>query len=538
MERASDDEVSGHGRVRLRRMLVSGAGNGPRSTQFGLSRELLSRAKERLLLFARLTVFGAVLSLVFHAYQLAGAQSFAVERIGLAGALLVLLSALAVVALLGMERFGPQFPLVLGLIFEVTLGYVTGIQATLEESLQHGTVPLLTWAVPVVIAFPLIVPYPPRVSLLVAVVTGTAAFVGVAVATACGFLHATPTTFLEVAYGPVVGAVIAYFGSGVVHGLSREYADAERAGAYRFKRKLGAGGMGEVWLAEHELLARPAAIKLLRPADGDAKSPLNLEAQERFRREARATAQLRSPYTVEIYDYGVTDDGVLFYVMELLNGHDLETLVTRYGPLPPERVIRILQQATCSLAEAHAHGVLHRDVKPANIFLCWQGLAPDFVKVLDFGLAKLREPRAGGASEQLTKAETLMGTPAFMAPEQITNAQELTAASDVYSLGCVAFWLLSGQLPFPAMTGLAMMVAHVTTAPPFVSTVAPGPIPAELDLLVHDCLAKQPSDRPKSMELVHERLSRIPLGQAWTHERALDWWQRDASVAEEPTSPV
>ncbi|HXK20673.1 MAG TPA: serine/threonine-protein kinase [Polyangiaceae bacterium] len=511
-------------------MLVRGSSSGLRSTLFGLSQELLSRTRERLRLLARLTLFGAVLSLAFHASRLAGAPLLAVECVGLGGPLLVLGSSLTVLLLLAMERPGPRSPLVLGLIFEVTLGYVTGIQAMLEESLQHGTVPLLTWAVPVVIAFPLIVPCPPRASLLVAAITGTGAFVGVALASEWGFLHATPSTYLDIAYGPVLGAVIAYFGSGVVHGLSRDYTNAKRAGSYRFKRRLGAGGMGEVWLAEHELLARPAAIKLLRPSDGDANSPVSLEAQQRFRREARATAQLRSPYTVEIYDYGVTEDGALFYAMELLNGHDLETLVTRFGPLPAERVVHILLQATCSLAEAHAHGVLHRDVKPANIYLCWQGLVPDFVKVLDFGLAKVNETALHAAGVKLTQAETLMGTPAFMSPEQITKTQELTPASDIYSLACVAYWLLSGQLPFSATNALGMMVQHVTATPALVSAVAPGPIPAELELLVHDCLAKQPSDRPKSMEIVYERLSRVRLTQAWTHARALEWWQHNASV--------
>jgi serine/threonine-protein kinase len=254
-------------------------------------------------------------------------------------------------------------------------------------------------------------------------------------------------------------------------------------------------------------------------------------AIERFRREAQATALLRSPHTVEVYDYGVTADGSFYYVMELLEGLDLASFVEKYGPVPPARAIHILMQAAASLAEAHANDLIHRDVKPANIYLCQYGLVSDFVKVLDFGLVKTQHQGERG-DELDSRADTLKGTPAFMSPEQITSWAPLGPASDVYSLGCVAYWLLTGRVPFDEKTVLATLARHVTSPPPSPSEAAPVPVPAALDAIVVDCLAKEPAARPQSMQSVYERLRLVALEHPWDQELAVAWWREHAPEIE------
>jgi serine/threonine-protein kinase len=321
---------------------------------------------------------------------------------------------------------------------------------------------------------------------------------------------------------PIIGTVIAYFGSQVVYGLNLDYAAAKRAGSYTLVSKLETGGMGEVWRAEHRFLARPAAVKLIRRDRLEDSAGSAQAAVERFRREAQAIALLRSPNTVEIYDYGVSDDGSFYYVMELLDGLDLEVLVRNYGPVPPARAVHFLIQAAGSLAEAHANDLIHRDIKPANLYLCQYGLASDFIKVLDFGLVKAQHEPIGGELE--SRADTLKGTPAFMSPEQIGN-QPLGPASDVYSLGCVGYWLLTGRMPFEEKTVLAVMAQHLSSPPPSPSQAAPVPIPAELDAIILQCLAKQPAGRPASMLVLQELLQHIAVEHRWTQEHASEWWR-------------
>jgi serine/threonine-protein kinase len=274
-------------------------------------------------------------------------------------------------------------------------------------------------------------------------------------------------------------------------------------------------------------LARPAAVKLIRRDAFEQGSGAAEEAVERFRREAQVTALLRSPHTVQLYDYGVTDDGSFYYVMELLEGLDLDTLVKEYGPVPPERAIHFLMGAAASLAEAHANGLVHRDVKPANVYVCQYGLVSDFVKVLDFGLAKAQ--RGGPAGEQFqTLEEGIKGTPAFMSPEQIVGSAPVGPPTDIYALGCVAYWLLAGRLPFEDKSALAVMAQHVTLPPPPPSRSSPTPLPPALEKLVFDCMAKEPKARPESMQVLHERLRLLALEHPWDQERAGEWWRLHA----------
>jgi serine/threonine-protein kinase len=298
--------------------------------------------------------------------------------------------------------------------------------------------------------------------------------------------------------------------------------ETERMGSYHLKERLRKGGMGEVWLARHDLLARPAAIKIIRP-EKIAKNQRAMEtALRRFKREAVVTANLQSPHTVQLYDFGVTEDGRFYYAMELLDGVDLEKLVQEYGPLPPERVVHILQQASASLEEAHQSGLVHRDIKPGNLFVSRLALEHDFVKVIDFGLVKGQEGFAGDPF--LTQPGTLSGTPAFMAPEVVRGLENADGRSDIYALGAVAYWLLTGGLVFERATPMAMIMAHLGSEPEPPSTRSEISIPPALDALVLDMLAKDPADRPQSAEEVAERLAAIELESPWTEARAARWW--------------
>jgi serine/threonine-protein kinase len=228
-----------------------------------------------------------------------------------------------------------------------------------------------------------------------------------------------------------LASLLAVFGAHRLETLRRGAAEARKLGQYQLKQCLGSGGMGEVYLAEHVLLRRPCALKLIRPEL--AGNPTSLR---RFEREVQVTATLTHPNTVEIYDYGHAEDGTFYCVMEYLPGLDLEQLVSRHGPLPPQRAVHLLRQVCGSLAEAHAAGLIHRDIKPGNIIVCRRGGHHDVAKLLDFGL--VRGPDLGQNGPKLTREGTIAGTPAYMAPEQAASRDDLDARSDVYSLGALA----------------------------------------------------------------------------------------------------
>jgi len=297
------------------------------------------------------------------------------------------------------------------------------------------------------------------------------------------------------------------------------------------------GGMGEVWRAEHRTLARPAAIKLIRPEimgslGGDAGDI----ARRRFEREAQATALLRSPHTIEVYDFGITGDGTFYYVMELLDGFDLDRLIDSYGPVPAERAVHFLRQVADSLAEAHEVGLVHRDVKPANVYTCRQGRAADFVKVLDFGLVKPSNPKSQDAVK-LTADHSIGGTPAFMSPEQALGGETIDGRSDIYSVGCLGFWLLTGQHVFQGRTPMEVITKQVSEEPAAPSTVCELPIPAELDALVLRCLSKDPADRPQNGDELLDALAAVPLGEPWTQTRSRAWWDAH-HVSTVPTAAI
>ncbi|HEY0241830.1 MAG TPA: serine/threonine-protein kinase, partial [Gemmatimonadaceae bacterium] len=250
----------------------------------------------------------------------------------------------------------------------------------------------------------------------------------------------------------------------------------------------------------------------------------NRIAIERFRREAEAAATLRSPHTIELYDYGVAEDGTFYYVMELLDGIDFQELVQKHGALPSERVIHLISQACDSLGEAHLAGLVHRDVKPSNILACRMGLRVDYVKVLDFGLVK-NDPRNAEKQLELTSAGAVSGTPSYMAPESINGVGTVGPASDVYALGCVAYWLLTGQTVFKAANSTMMMMQHLQASPVPPSLKAPHPVPRDLEEIVMRCLAKEADDRPRDAAELAQLLSKCRVAMPWSDTRAHDWWR-------------
>jgi eukaryotic-like serine/threonine-protein kinase len=297
--------------------------------------------------------------------------------------------------------------------------------------------------------------------------------------------------------------------------------DGVRVGSYSLVERLDSGGMGEVWLARHQLLARPAAVKLVR--EGAIDAPADDEVlRQRFTREAQVTAELQSPHTVQLFDFGVTETGSFYYVMERLRGINLQHMVERFGPLPAERTVFLLKQACLSLSEAHQHGLVHRDIKPANLFVCRLGPEDDFLKVLDFGVVS----RRSRPMPAITGAGIVLGTPAFLAPELVSQEGAFDGRADLYALGCVAFWMLTGRPVFEAADVMAMLKHHQTTPPRRPSLLAEEPIPDELDALVLECLSKEPDDRPADAEQLWERLDQVPLTRPWHQRRAREWWER------------
>jgi serine/threonine-protein kinase len=377
------------------------------------------------------------------------------------------------------------------------------------------------------------VPTTPRRALLTALasVSAVPVIIGLLIATGTTSLRIAPGIFflaLVFPYLLVVG--MAYVGARVVYQLGTEVRRARELGSYRLEEKLGEGGMGEVWRARHRLLARPAAIKLIRPSvTGDARAGVSEEAIRRFQREAQVIARLRSPHTVELFDFGTAADGAFYYVMELLDGLDADSLVRRFGPIPAERAIYLLRQICHSLSEAQSCGLVHRDIKPANIFLCRYGEEFDFVKVLDFGIVGAVRDSAE-TSMVHTRENAIRGTPAFIAPEQALGTG-VDGRADIYATGCVAYWFLTGQFVFTGDTAMGLLLQHAQTQPVPPSARTDRRIPRALDDLVMSCLAKEPAHRPQSARELSLRLAEVDGASDWTQERARDWWVKHLAGA-------
>jgi hypothetical protein len=387
-----------------------------------------------------------------------------------------------------------------------------------------GDTRYLSWNALLILMYAIAAPTTPGRMFAACLVAASADPLAVGLANLRGLTEAGLVQGFLYYYPNFLCAVIAVLPSMAQARMGRKITDARQLGSYELIEPIAHGGMGEVWRAEHHLLARPAAIKLIRPeALGLASEQEARLMLRRFEREAQTTAVLTSPHTIDLFDFGRTRDGAFYYVMELLIGRDLESLVRQFGALPADRVAYLLRQVCHSLAEAHARGLVHRDVKPANVYVCRMGLEYDFVKVLDFGLVRFSTP--GLRSTLLTAEQGTSGTPAYMAPEVILGEREIGPSADVYSIGCLAYWLLTGHLVFDGTSPMQMLVHHVETRPAPPSQRTELPIPAEWDRIVLACLEKDPDRRPQNAEDLWEMLPRFESEDAWSHPIARRWWE-------------
>ena len=443
-------------------------------------------------------------------------------------------AALLVAAVIRSARVRLPAVMNIGLAFEIASSYaIAAAEFADPRALEmHRGMLGLSWVAVWVVLFTVVVPTSPRRALVAALasVSSVPVVIGLVIASGTSIRLEPAEFFFGLVFPYLLVVAMAYVGARVVYHLGTEVKRARELGSYRLEEKLGEGGMGEVWRARHRMLARPAAIKLIRPSlAGEGRGGASEEAIRRFEREAQVIARLRSPHTVDLFDFGIAD-GAFYYVMELLDGLDADSLLRRFGPTPPERAIHLLRQVCHSLSEAQSCGLVHRDIKPANIFLCRYGEEYDFVKVLDFGIVgRVRDP--ADTSPVHTRENAVPGTPAFMAPEQAMGT-DLDGRADIYATGCVAYWLLTGQFVFTAETTMGLLLQHAQTAPTPPSARTDLAIPAALDDLVLACLAKDPADRPQSARELSRRLAEVEGASAWTQDRAREWW-----VTHQPALP-
>jgi eukaryotic-like serine/threonine-protein kinase len=421
----------------------------------------------------------------------------------------------------------PRLALDIALGYEILLALGIGIVNQWEP--QRLLAGRLSWLCVLILIFPMIVPNTPRKTLIASLVAATMDPVGIVVAHLRGLETPSIAVILWNYLPNYVCALLAVIPPKIMTRLGRHVQRARELGSYRLVELIGRGGMGEVWRATHRMLARPAAIKLIKPeilgAPGAAEASVLIE---RFRREAEAASGLQSPHTIRLYDFGETRAGTFYFVMELLDGLDLETLVRRFGPVPPARVVEMLRQTCHSLGEAHDRGLIHRDVKPANIYLCRLGREYDFMKVLDFGLVKYDQDQSILDTIK-TNTEMTTGTPAYMAPE-MANGEPIDRRADLYALGCVAYWLLTGQLVFEADSPLRMLIQHIQASPVPPSIRSGRPVPRALEDLIMRCLAKKPADRPASADEIVAELDRIVLDHPWGQADAREWWETNLAA--------
>jgi tRNA A-37 threonylcarbamoyl transferase component Bud32 len=421
------------------------------------------------------------------------------------------------------EDRDPYNILNLGLAYMVFTAFSLGLTFHWAPMADHTIVPIISWIGAVVLMFAGIVPSTPMKTLVAGFVAVSMNPVGMWIVRARGlwnFESATDPLLMHYPDYLLLGVAVVI--SHVVTGLGQQVAKAREMGSYQLGELLGRGGMGEVYYATHRMLARPAAIKLIRPEVLGGNDPAAAQlAVTRFRREATTAASLRSPHTVELYDFGVTDDQTLYFVMELLEGLNLESMVRQHGALPAGRVVHIVRQVCASLEEAHVRSLVHRDIKPANIHVGRVGLVYDFVKVLDFGLVK---PITDRSVEQslATERGLVVGTPGYMAPE-IAMGTTVDGRADLYSLGCVAYYLLTGRQVFEGGTMMQVFAKHLQVAPTPPSQTGAATVPKDLEQVVMACLAKRPEDRPQNAAELDRRLASADV-EPWTDVDAQQWW--------------
>jgi len=493
----------------------------------GLAPELLSQSADRLRILALLYAFTFFMAGFFPNLMSAEARAFYFGNPeNWAPGVVSIAMALVVAAFAKSSRVPLTTVMNVGLAFEVVSCYGISLAEYLEPTrLNFNGWIGLSWVAVWAPLFTVVIPTRPVKATIVTFLslTSVPVVIGFMVLTQRTTFSPTADTFFFWMVLPyLLITIMAYVAARVVYSLGKAVTEARELGSYRLVERLGQGGMGEVWKAQHRLLARPAAVKLIRASNvGDAQSD---DVVRRFEREAQVTAGLSSPHTVQLFDFGVADDGSFYYVMELLEGLDLERFVHRYGPMRAERVIYLLRQVCHSLAEAESHGLVHRDIKPANLFLCRYGGEHDFVKVLDFGIAKAAPDMMETGAIGLTQDNMFQGTPAYIAPEQVLNTSRVDGRADIYATGCVGYFLLTGRPVFTGDSPMAIVVQHAHTPPTAPSESSELPIPPALDRVILQCLAKDPAGRPQSARELSRRLDAVDGVTPWTEERAREWW--------------
>jgi tRNA A-37 threonylcarbamoyl transferase component Bud32 len=515
------------------RVIVTQTGNSPAAPftlpgRRGLPEDLLREAAQRLgivsLVIAGLLVieFG----LVHFLFRLPGAlRPDDVTKLSRWLPVFDLICPLIILVSLGLywytrnHRRRPRFLLDLALVYEVFLALTVGV---LNYAVEPPTG--VSWVAVIIVMFAAIVPSTPLKTFVTALLAACMDPAAAALWKEFGRTSVGLEQALLLAIPSYLCALVAPVISHIITRLGREVRRAREMGSYLLGDLIGRGGMGEVWEARHRFLARPAAIKLIKPEVLSAVTKVQADVLvQRFRREARAAANLRSPHTIQLYDFGIASDGTFYYVMELLNGMDLQSLIEEHGPLPPARTIHLLRQVCESLAEAHDRGLIHRDIKPANIQICCMGHYFDYVKVLDFGLVKT-EGADGTVEPGLTAPNMVTGTPAYLSPESALG-EAVDRRTDIYALGCVAYWMLTGRYVFPGEGVVQIMARHIHTPPEPPSLYSLYRIPPELDAIVLSCLAKNPADRPGSARELADQLARCDVDDQWSRQHAQLWWE-------------
>jgi serine/threonine-protein kinase len=506
----------------------------------GLPADILRQASRRLELAS--LVLAAIVSLTLvlsNALRIAGwrPQPHALLH-NLIGVTLIAVS-MALFWLCRHGRLSPIRLLDLGLLYEVVVALGISLLDHLAPLSPDRPLDTVSWLCIWIVMFPLIVPAPPIKALAASMAAAStwpaAFFVGLSLGHGHPAPHIVALNFLE----NYIAAVLALVPTLVVRHLGAGAQKAREMGSYELVEPLGHGGMGEVWRARHKMLARPAAIKLIRAETlGLQKGPLAERLLRRFEREAQATAALHSPHTIELYDFGVTADGTFYYVMEILHGLDLENLVRQFGPVPAERAIHLLLQVCDSLADAHHAGLVHRDIKPANIYACKKGLKHDFVKVLDFGLVKSTWTEDDDDISNLTQEGAVPGTPGYMAPEVALGAGPVDGRADLYAVGCVGYWLLTGHRVFEGDSPLQVALQHVQRAPVPPSRWTSLPIAEGLERTILACLEKTPERRPSDAEDLARRLSDCSPRACWGEQQARCWWEANVPELRESPAPA
>lgn len=484
--------------------------------------ELLGKTSSRLYWLALLVLVSTVV--LFFARHFLEPELRMIERqpAFLIDIALPILASLGVIVIHRLGFLPPARVLELGLVFEIMvalgLASLEFVRPQVPGQPFIGISALPMW----ILVFGIFVPNTPLRALLAAVISACAGPTAYALNRWLAKMPAWDSSQLAMWFVPsFLMAGWTYFLSRDIYRMEVSISQAREMGSYALEKLLGRGGMGEVWMARHRRLCSGAAVKLIRPEVLIQKTGREAHVlRRRFEQEARATARLRSPHTVALHDFGVSEDGSFYYAMELLEGLDLEELVGRFGPQPPARVARILRQVCDSLAEAHGYGLIHRDIKPSNVFLARLGVTCDFVKVLDFGLVKAEDPGA----TRLTLDGTTAGTPAYMAPELATGAA-FDARADIYSLGCIAYFLLTGTPVFDEPTPVATAIAHVQKQPIPPSQRSELAVPPALEGVIMRCLAKNPADRPQTAAELARMLAGGDGVGAWTSDDAERWWR-------------